>query len=132
MTPAMTTDFSATLISIALFGALGAISRYFCSYLPDYMGIPMGTATVNIVGSLLLGLSTSIFLVAPYPGWFKTGLTTGFLGAFTTFSTFSVDNAKLIQDQSYIAAGVNILGQLILGVTMALLGLYLGTKWFQN
>ena len=132
MTPTMTSDVYTTLISIALFGAAGAIFRYFCSYLPDYMGIPMGTATVNIVGSLLLGLSTSIFLVASYPSWFKTGLTTGFLGAFTTFSTFSVDNAKLIQEQSYLTAGINILGQLILGVTMALLGLYLGTKWFQH
>ena len=128
----MTTDLTTTLVSIAVFGAIGALSRYFCSFLPDYMGIPMGTATVNIVGSFLLGLSTSLFLAAPYPSWFKTGLTTGFLGAFTTFSTFSVDNAKLIQEQSYVAAGMNIIGQLVLGVTMALLGLYLGTKWIQG
>ena len=128
----MTTDLTTTLVSIAVFGALGALSRYFLSFLPDYMGIPMGTATVNIVGSFLLGLSTSLFLVAPYPSWFKTGLTTGFLGAFTTFSTFSVDNAKLIQEQSFLAAGMNIVGQLVLGVTMALLGLYLGTKWIQG
>ena len=128
----MTTDLTTTLISIAVFGAIGALSRYFCSYLPDYMGIPMGTATVNIVGSFMLGLATSIFLVAPYPTWLRTGLTTGFLGAFTTFSTFSVDNAKLIQEQSYFTAGINIVGQLVLGVTMALLGLYLGTKWIQG
>ena len=128
----MTTDLTTTLISIAVFGAIGALSRYFCSYLPDYMGIPMGTASVNILGSFLLGLATSIFLVAPYPTWFRTGLTTGFLGAFTTFSTFSVDNAKLIQEQSYFTAGINIVGQLVLGVTMALLGLYLGTKWMQG
>lgn len=125
-------DLLPTLVSIALFGALGALSRYVCSYLPSHMGIPIGTATVNIVGSLLLGISTSIFLVAPYPTWLKTGITTGFLGAFTTFSTFSVENAKLIQEQSYLAAGVNIVGQIVLGVTMALLGLYLGTKWFQG
>ena len=125
-------DLLPTLISIAIFGAIGALSRFACSYLPNYMGIPVGTATVNIVGSLLLGISTSIFLVAPYPTWFKAGITTGFLGAFTTFSTFSVENAKLIQEQSYLAAGVNIIGQIVLGVTMALLGLYLGTKWFQG
>lgn len=121
-----------TVVSIAFFGAVGAVSRYCCSFLPNYIGIPMGTAFVNIIGSLLLGFATSIFVVAPYPVWFKTGLTTGFLGAFTTFSTFSVDNATLIQEQSYLAAGLNIVGQLVLGVMMALLGLYLGTKWFQS
>ena len=125
-------DFLETLISIAIFGAIGAIARYFCSFLPDQMGIPLGTATVNIFGSFLLGFATSLFLIHPYPTWLKTGLTTGFLGAFTTFSTFSVDNAKLIQDQSYLAVGFNIMGQLVLGVSMALLGLYLGTRCIQG
>ena len=127
-----TTDLLPTLASIAIFGAIGALSRYFCSFLPDYMGIPIGTATVNIFGSFLLGFATSLFLISTYPTWLKTGLTTGFLGAFTTFSTFSVDNAKLIQEQSYLTVGVNIMGQLVLGVSMALLGLYLGTRCFQG
>ena len=125
-------DLFPTLISIAIFGAIGAIARYFCSYLPDYMGIPIGTATVNIFGSFLLGFATSLFLVTTYPTWLKTGLTTGFLGAFTTFSTFTVDNAKLIQEQSYLAVGVNIMGQLVVGIIMALFGLYLGTRCFQG
>lgn len=125
-------DLIPTLISIAIFGAIGALSRYFCSFLPDYMGIPIGTAAVNIVGSFLLGFATSLFLISSYPTWLKTGLTTGFLGAFTTFSTFSVDNAKLIQEHSYLAVGINIMGQLFLGVFMALLGLYLGTRCLQG
>ena len=62
-----TADLTSTLVSIAIFGAIGALSRYFCSFLPDYMGIPIGTATVNICGSFLARFATSLFLSQHLP-----------------------------------------------------------------
>lgn len=121
-----------TVASIAGFGALGAVARYAISHCPPYFGLPMGTIVVNIFGSFALGFATSIFVSLPVPSWVKIGISTGFLGAFTTFSTFSVDNAKLIHQEAYFLLAVNMMGQLIVGVGMALLGLYLGMKWIEG
>jgi len=121
-----------TALSIAGFGALGAVTRYAVSHLPTYFGLPIGTIVVNIFGSFLLGLATSVFVSSPSPTWLKIGLTTGFLGSFTTFSTFSVENAKLLQQEAHLLLTINVMGQLIVGVGMALLGIYLGMKWTQG
>ena len=120
-----------TILSISGFAILGALGRYGCSFLPQIFNIPMGTVLVNLLGSFLLGFLTAFCVAHPLPPSVKTGLSTGFLGAFTTFSTFSVENATLIQDQATFTAGLNMIGQVVGGVACALLGLHLGARWFQ-
>lgn len=117
----------ATILSfIALGGAFGACSRYliaeFCIYLFG-RGFPYGTLTVNIVGSLIMGLLTAAIVeghvIAPH--WRHiVGL--GFLGALTTFSTFSMDNVLLLQQQAYLKMGLNV----ILNVSVSLLACWAG------
>lgn len=111
----------ATILSfIALGGAFGACSRYliseFCIYLLG-KGFPFGTLTVNIVGSLIMGLLTAAIveghIVTPY--W-RHIIGLGFLGALTTFSTFSMDNILLLQQQAYFKMGLNILLNLSLSL----------------
>lgn len=90
-----------TLISIAVGGALGALARYgvdvSVARRTDAL-FPWATLAVNVAGSFALGL---LFVLAieegSGPDWFRGFLATGFLGAFTTFSTFSVQTVALAE-----------------------------------
>lgn len=101
------------LALVALGGALGALSRYG---LVNYIGgrlFPWGTLSVNIIGSFFMGIAF-IFIVerAALPAEFKPLFMAGFLGAFTTFSAFSLetwelfDRGELWLAFAYIAASV--------------------------
>jgi len=118
------------LFLIGLLGAMGAISRFAISHLPAFQNIPMGTFVVNIIGSLLLGLITGWTLNNPVitEEW-RLALTTGFLGSFTTFSTFSVENARLIQQGQLKVAIINISLQVLIGLILAVIGLQAGMKY---
>ncbi len=91
---------------IAIGGAIGACSRYLVSeWCVTLFGrsFPYGTLTVNIVGSFIMGLLIAAFeneWLAPYPWRQIVGL--GFLGALTTFSTFSMDNVLLMQQGAFL------------------------------
>jgi CrcB protein len=91
--------------------------------------LPYGTLTVNVVGSLLLGLimegSLRSTLLSPD---LRFGLTVGFMGGFTTFSTFSYETVRLMEEGSFVAAGVNILLNVIVCIAAALLGIYLARQ----
>ncbi|KYN87750.1 camphor resistance protein CrcB [Vibrio cidicii] len=110
---------------IALGGAFGACSRYLVSELCVLLfgrGFPYGTLTVNVVGSFVMGLLIAAFeseLLATEPWRQVIGL--GFLGALTTFSTFSMDNVLLMQQGAFLKMGLNIL----LNVTLSI-----GAAWF--
>jgi CrcB protein len=84
---------------------------------------PFGTLTVNITGSLILGVLANIFALKADPGqtW-RLFLTTGILGGYTTFSAFSLDAALLIQRGTPILAAVYILTS----VAASLAGMFLG------
>jgi len=86
-------------------------------------GFPYGTLAVNIVGSLLMGLLYVLFLermeVSPE---LRAALLVGFLGAFTTFSTFSIETLNLIEQADYLKAGLNM----VLSVTACLLAAWFG------
>lgn len=92
-------------------------------------GFPFGTLIVNVLGSFLIGLLAGYFA-------FRTGvnqhlrlfLTTGILGGFTTFSTFSLDSALLIERHSYAVAAGYVIGS----VGFALAGLFLGLAVFRQ
>ena len=111
---------------IAIGGALGACSRYLISELCVILfgrGFPYGTLTVNIIGSLIMGLLMSGLnqgMIEAAPWRPMIGL--GFLGALTTFSTFSMDNIVMMQQGEFIKAGLNI----VLNVTVSLFACYIG------
>ncbi|EGQ7740893.1 camphor resistance protein CrcB [Vibrio parahaemolyticus] len=114
---------------IALGGAIGACSRYlvseFCVLLFG-RGFPYGTLTVNVVGSFIMGLLIAAFeseILATEPWRQVIGL--GFLGALTTFSTFSMDNVLLMQQGAFFKMGLNILLNVVLSVSAAWIGFQL-------
>ncbi|MDF4896765.1 fluoride efflux transporter CrcB [Vibrio parahaemolyticus] len=114
---------------IALGGAIGACSRYlvseFCVLLFG-RGFPYGTLTVNVVGSFIMGLLIAAFkseILATEPWRQVIGL--GFLGALTTFSTFSMDNVLLVQQGAFFKMGLNILLNVVLSISAAWIGFQL-------
>ena len=115
------------LLAIAAGGSIGAVARYLMSTGVHHWlgrGFPYGTLVVNIVGSLVMGLLYELFLqrlsVSPE---MRAILLVGFLGAFTTFSTFSIETVLLIEQGYLIKALLNILLSVILCVLAAWCGL---------
>ncbi len=114
---------------IAVGGALGACSRYLISefcVMAFGKGFPYGTITVNVLGSFIMGLLVSAFqseLLSTEPWRQIIGL--GFLGALTTFSTFSMDNVLLLQQGAFIKMGFNILLNVLLSISAAWVGFQL-------
>jgi len=119
----------ATYGVIALGGAIGACLRFFISEMTLHWlgkGFPFGTLLVNLVGSFLLGvlyatIEQGVLDVSPW----KTVLGVGLLGAFTTFSTFSVDSVLLLQSGMYWKGILNIFMNVACCLLMAWLGMQL-------
>lgn len=100
-------------LGVALGGACGAVARYLLdAAIGVHRGLPWGLLVVNVLGSALLGLVTGR---APSPWWYTT-LATGFCGALTTFSTFSVTTWRLIDERRIGLAVGLITAHLALGL----------------
>jgi fluoride exporter len=117
------------LFYIGIFGAAGCLSRYLVSgwaYSLAGRGFPYGTLAVNVLGSFLLGLlmegSLRSTLISPEV---RMGIAIGFLGGFTTFSTFSYETLRLLEEGSYLYAGANILLNVTVCIVFAALGIFL-------
>ncbi|RJE77526.1 fluoride efflux transporter CrcB [Pseudoalteromonas citrea] len=116
-------------LTIALGGALGACLRFFISDMTLKLlgrGFPFGTLTVNILGSLLMGIlygliEKQVITVSPA----KSLLGIGFLGALTTFSTFSMDSVLLLQQGHILKMALNVTLNVVVCIFMAWLGLCL-------
>ena len=115
-----------TYLAISVGAVLGANARFLVGgWVADRLGpaFPYGTLVINVTGSILIGFVLTIAterLVAP---WFVPLLAIGFLGSYTTFSTFSYETLALIQDGAMINAAANV----VVSVMAALLGVYAGT-----
>jgi CrcB protein len=114
------------LIYIGIFGGLGCMARFLASswtYQLAGRNLPYGTLLVNVAGSFLLGLLMTFglrsTLLSPE---LRIGLGVGFMGGFTTFSTFSYETLKLLEEGSLWQAGANILLNVVLCLLFALLG----------
>ena len=114
---------------VTLGSGIGGLLRY---YMSDFVQknssslFPYGTLTVNIVGSFILGLVIfyldSIKLISSEMRLF---LTIGLCGGLTTFSTFSYETVKLIQDSQYLLAGANILLNVFVTILAVLLAAFI-------
>lgn len=121
-----------TLILIALAGALGAISRHGLNLLMLKLtggNFPWGIFVVNILGCFCFGIIVQLssywsFLTSEM----RTIVLVGFMGSFTTFSTFIFDTQIFMQEKSWFELGLNLIGQIGLG----LLALNLGMKLVSN
>jgi CrcB protein len=110
---------SQTLPLIALGGALGSVLRYL---MVGAVGAPWGTAAVNVLGSFLIG--ALFVLLDARTGW-QLLLMTGLLGGFTTFSAFSLDTLRLIQQGQPLQAGLYVLASVALSLIAVALGVAL-------
>lgn len=116
------------ILAIAAGGALGAVGRHFVNVGAVSMlgtGFPFATVTVNVVGSFLMGVLVHVMAVS----WtvspeMRALLTVGGLGAFTTFSTFSLDVALLYERGQLFLAGVYV----VVSVATSIGALFIGLK----
>jgi len=119
-----------TVVGIAVAGALGALSRYGLEGLISgrFSGsFPLGTFVVNITGSFALGfLFVALTERTTVEPALRTAITIGFLGAYTTFSTFSFETVRLLEDGAYGTAALNVIATLALGLVAVWAGMSVG------
>jgi CrcB protein len=115
-----------TYLLIGLGGFLGANARYLLGgWIAAHYGtsFPYGTLIVNVSGSFVIGfflvLISERFIV--HPNW-RLFFAIGFLGGYTTFSTFSFESLALIQDGSWLLGLANMVGSVVLGFVAVLIG----------
>ncbi len=119
-----------TILLVGAGGFLGAVSRYLLDgWIATVTrgGFPWGTLVVNVSGSFALGL---LFALSVERGVLSPALRApvliGFIGAYTTFSTLTLETWRLVETGSYVAAIANIGGSIILGLIAVVTGLAIG------
>jgi CrcB protein len=119
-----------TVVGIAVAGAVGALARYGLEGAVSRRGpgaFPWGTFVVNITGAFVAGLLFTVFtekfVVAP---WVRSTVLIGFLGAYTTFSTLSLETFRLLEDGAYLLGAVNSVGSLMTGLLAVYGGVVVG------
>lgn len=117
------------IVWIALAGAAGSVARFLVAGWAQNLGggrFPWGTLAVNLLGCLLFGLMFALIEDrTAISERVRHIVLIGFLGAFTTFSTFGFETATLLRDQQWLLAAGNVLAQNIGGIACVVLGLAL-------
>ena len=124
-----------SLFFVAVGGAAGAVARYGVSgwvYTRFSDSFPWGTLAVNVLGSLLLGFFIAYVESSVVSPELRRAVTIGFLGAFTTFSTFAYESVALMEDGEWLRAGGYVAGSLVLGVGAVLAGLALASTLLET
>jgi len=117
------------VFAVAMGGSIGAVLRYYAGILMNFLTgneFPYGTLFVNVLGSFLIGILVE-WIAFKYSDSveIKAFLITGCLGAFTTFSTFSLDILKMIDTQQYVSAAIYVSASLILSLIAVFSAVYL-------
>ena len=117
------------VIAVGIGGGLGALLRYFLAGALQpawWPGFPFGIFIVNITGGLAMGIITELAaLKLQMTPEMRAFLTTGILGGYTTFSTFSLDSALLMERGAYVQALTYIVGSVVLSILALFAGLWL-------
>ncbi|MGK5094718.1 fluoride efflux transporter CrcB [Deltaproteobacteria bacterium TL4] len=115
--------------AVGIGGFFGAISRFFVGYaISTHFGtsFPYGTLTINALGSLMIGFLSRYFVQhLVVSDFMRMGILVGFLGAFTTFSTFSYETIVLLQEGESLKAGINVVSNGLVCLTLCFAGLQL-------
>ena len=112
-------------------GALGSVSRYLLSgFTHKYIdgSFPYGTLSVNLLGSFIIGFLWIIFESGNFSSNLRTIMFIGFLGGFTTFSTYALETINLFRDEQYKLAFTNILTNNILALLLVFIGIIAGKQ----
>lgn len=117
---------------VMLGGATGSLSRYLVgTAIMNRMGgrFPLGTVFINITGSFLIGFIMTLLTerLNPHPNW-RFLLVVGFLGGYTTFSSFEWETLGLVRDGGWWLGLINAAGSVVLGYISVLLGAVLAGK----
>jgi fluoride exporter len=130
----MRIDSDMAYLWVALGGATGAAARFAVA---QWMGgrwgwtFPWGTFTVNVTGSLAIGLVMMLLVTRGADPMYRLLLVTGFLGGYTTFSAFSFEALTLLEARRWDAAALYVIGSVVLGLLATALGLGLGRLLFR-
>jgi fluoride exporter len=118
-----------TYIAISIGAILGANARYLLGqWVADRLGssFPYGTFVINVSGSFLIGIVLVVSMDRVVPDWFRPLLAIGFLGAYTTFSTFSYETLALVQNGAWTWALLNVAASVIVGFGAVYAGTVVG------
>lgn len=124
------------LLLVAIGGALGSVARYGvglgAARLFPASTWPWGTLTVNVVGGLLMGLLVGWMGLKAGAGQdaVRAFVAVGVLGGFTTFSSFSLETALMIERRDYVSAGAYVLLSVVLAIAALMAGLMLARRVF--
>ncbi|MGH7781708.1 MAG: fluoride efflux transporter CrcB [Candidatus Binataceae bacterium] len=121
-----------TLIWVGLGGLLGANARYLLGgWISSRYGasFPYGTFVINVTGSFILGFFLAFAQERPWvtANW-RLLFATGFVGAYTTFSTFEYESIRLLLDGELLLGAANMIGSLVTGGAAAIAGIVLGGR----
>jgi len=121
-------------VAVAIGGFLGACLRYGISeWVGTFGGFPISTMSINILGSFFLAwfytVTSRYVMINPYV---RLGIGTGFVGAFTTFSTFTADTWKLLAAGFPVSSIWYLILSLVIGLIAAYLGFALGEWQYQK
>ncbi|MFH2114113.1 MAG: fluoride efflux transporter CrcB [Spirochaetota bacterium] len=126
------------IAAVFIGGGLGAVSRFLLSrFISEhaFTNIPMGTFVVNISGAILIGFIFELFDAAAFPVVLRSFAVIGFLGGYTTFSSYALETVLLLQRQEYVSAGMNLLLHTVTGLVAVGLGMLAANalhSWLQG
>lgn len=119
------------LFLIILGGGIGSACRYLVSTtINRYLGdsFAWGTMTVNLIGCLIIGFLVGLIDRSILPKEYRLILVTGFLGGFTTFSSFSLESIGMLREGAFGEGLLNVGVNIVLGFGLTLIGLFVSRK----
>lgn len=118
------------MLAVAAGGAIGAVARFGIALLIQRPERPVFLATLitNIIGCFLIGVLYRQMEARAADDWLRLMVITGCIGAFTTFSTFSLESVHLIDDRDWAGLTVNVVSSIVLGLVAVRLGMMLGSS----
>lgn len=124
-------EFASKILVVAFGGALGATARYLCNlfFAKIFAPFPFATFFINIIGSFLIGFLAILFTekFTANENW-RLFLTVGFLGAYTTFSTFELETFELLREKQLLIAFLYVSASFAVGLIGVISGVWLGRK----